>query len=293
MMIAAEGLTKRYGAVLALDHVSFTIEAGESVALWGANGAGKTTTLRCLLGVQSFDGQLNINGIDVRRDAKRARAAIGYVPQETAFYDLTVWETLCFFARLKKAPIHQVEVALEQVQLNAQARKRVAMLSGGMKQRLALAAALLADPPILVLDEPTANLDVSAQRDFTSMIQRLNSAGKTIVFSSHRLDEVMALAKRVFVLSEGRLSLECAPHDLVGKLGLQRWLRIWVAGEHKENSLRLLQESGYTSSPNGHTIYVRLPQGSKMTPLRALEAANIPVEDFELVDNDPTHGSAS
>jgi ABC-type multidrug transport system ATPase subunit len=286
MMIVADHLTKRYGGLTALNAVSFTIAAGEAVALWGANGAGKTTTLRCLLGVQGFEGLLTVNGVDVRRNGKAARAAIGYVPQEAAFYDMTVLETLHFYARLKKAAAQRVGAVLEQVNLTEQRAKRVNMLSGGMKQRLALAVALLADPPILVLDEPTASLDVQAQRDFIHTIQALNQSGKTIVFSSHRLDEVIALGSRVLVLADGRLTLECHPHELAARLGLRRWLRIWIAAQHHEHTLRILDQQGFTYMPNGHSVYVQINRDGKIAPLRSLELARIPVEDFDLIDGE-------
>jgi ABC-type multidrug transport system ATPase subunit len=285
-MIIAKHLTKHYGKVAALNDVSFTIEAGEAVALWGANGAGKTTTLRCLLGVQGFEGELTVNGINVSRNSKAARAAIGYVPQEATFYDMTVLETLHFYARLKKTDRERAQVVLEQVQLTSHHAKRVNMLSGGMKQRLALAVALLADPPVLVLDEPTANLDVQAQRDFIHTIQTLNQSGKTIVFSSHRLDEVIALGSRVLVLADGGLVLECRPHELASKLGLHRWLRIWVATQHKDTTLKMLDEQGFTYMPNGRSVYVQVNLGGKIAPLRLLEQASIPVEDFDLIDGE-------
>lgn len=285
-MITAKNLTKRYGKLTALNKVSFTIEAGEAVALWGANGAGKTTTLRCLLGVQGFEGELIVNGINVSKNGKAARAAIGYVPQETTFYDMTVLETARFYARLKKTTPQRVNEVLDQVQMNPHSAKRVNMLSGGMKQRLALAVALLADPPVLVLDEPTANLDVKAQRDFIHTVQMLNQSGKTVVFSSHRLDEVIALGSRVLVLADGSLTLECPPHELAGKLGLHRWLRIWVAAQHKENTLRILHEQGFTYMPNGRSLYVQVSMGGKIAPLRSLQMANIPVEDFDLIDGE-------
>ena len=285
-MIIAKHLTKHYGKNTALNNVSFTIEAGEAVALWGANGAGKTTTLRCLLGVQGFEGELTVNDIDVRKNSKAARAAIGYVPQEAAFYDMTVLETLHFYARLKKAPAQRVSIVLDQVQLEEHAAKRVSMLSGGMKQRLALAVALLADPPVLVLDEPTANLDVKAQRDFIHTVQNLNQAGKTIVFSSHRLDEVIALGSRALVLADGGLTLECQPHELAEKLGLHRWLRIWVPAQHKQDTRKVLDEGGFTYMPNGRSFYVQVNLDGKIAPLRSLEAASIQVEDFDLIDGE-------
>jgi heme ABC exporter ATP-binding subunit CcmA len=289
-MIIAENLTKRYGATKVLDQVSFTIAAGEAVALWGANGAGKTTTLRCLLGVQSFEGKLTVNSMDVKRQGKQVRAAIGYVPQEAAFYDLTVRETLLFYCRLKKAPLTHIAQVLEQVQLSQHSHKKINNLSGGMKQRLALAAALLGDPPILMLDEPTANLDMQAQRDFSHMIQALNQAGKTIVFSSHRLDEVVTLAQRVLVLADGRLKLQCAPRELAQQLGLYRWLRIWVSSAAYEGAQHTLQQQGFTSLPNGASVYVRVSEGNKIEPLRVLERSSIAIEDFELIDHEPAQG---
>lgn len=285
-MILAKDLTKQYGSVTALNHVSFNIETGEAVALWGANGAGKTTTLRCLLGVHGFAGQLTINGVDVQKNSKAARSAMGYVPQEAAFYDMTVLETLHFYAQLKKVDGQRIHDVLDQVALTNHKTKRVAMLSGGMKQRLALAVALLSDPPILVLDEPTANLDVTAQRDFIHTIQTLNQAGKTIVFSSHRLDEVVALSTRVLVLENGSLKLECHPHELAEKLGLHRWLRIWIADHFKEDTFKVLNEEGFTYMPNGRSVYVQVNPGAKIVPLRLLELANIAVEDFDLIDGE-------
>jgi ABC-type multidrug transport system ATPase subunit len=285
-MIVAKNLTKHYGKVTALNDVSFTINAGESVALWGANGAGKTTTLRCLLGVQGFLGGLTINDIDVRRQGKAARAAVGYVPQEASFYDLSIVETLRFYARLKKVAASRIHDVLNEVQLNDHSEKHVSMLSGGMKQRLALAVALLADPPVLILDEPTANLDVRAQRDFIHTIQALNLNGKTIVFSSHRLDEVLALASRVLVLADGELMLECQPHELSEKLGLNRWLRIWVAHHHRENMLRVLNEQGFVYTPNGRSVFVQVDASGKIAPLWSLQEAHIPIEDFDLVDGE-------
>jgi ABC-type multidrug transport system ATPase subunit len=287
-MIVAKNLTKRYGKTIALQEVSFTIEAGEAVAFWGANGAGKTTTLRCLLGLQGFEGQLTVNGIDVAHHAKAARAAIGYVPQEAAFYDMTVLETLSFYARLKKTDPQRVEAVLKQIQLEAHQHKRVNMLSGGMKQRLALGVALLADPPVLVLDEPTANLDVQAQRDFLHTVQTLNQSGKTVVFSSHRLDEVVALASRVLVLAHGSLLLECPPNELAHRLGLRHWLRIWVDAQHKEDTMSVLKQQGFSFMPNGRSVYVQVDMdaGGKIAPLRSLEQARIPIEDFDLIDGE-------
>ncbi|RME55457.1 MAG: ABC transporter ATP-binding protein, partial [Caldilineae bacterium] len=188
------------------------VNAGESLALWGVNGAGKTTVLKCILGLLDCEGELRLNGYDLRRDGRTARRFLGYVPQELAFYnDLNVADTCRFYARLKGVDPARIPAVLAQVGLEGQERKEVGALSGGMKQRLALALALLGDPPVLLLDEPTSNLDLTARDDFIALLARLRDAGKTLLFTSHHRDEVERLADRVLVLAEGRVVAEGAP----------------------------------------------------------------------------------
>lgn len=221
-VVQVANLTKRYGKFTALNHVSFEIKPGEAIALWGANGAGKSTLIKALLGLITFEGTLHINGQDVRRQSKLARRAIGYVPQEMAFYDLSVQATLEFYAQLKKIDVAKSEAlaaTLGLLGLTPHVKKLVNTLSGGLKQRLALALALLADPPILLLDEPTASLDAQAQRDYLTLLAQLRkNAGKTILFASHRLEEVEALASRVFVLEQGQLVAILTPAELRQRL---------------------------------------------------------------------------
>src|SRR3954471_7104312 len=143
---------KRFGKTSILKGVSFAVRPGQSVALWGSNGAGKTTLIRCLLGLADFDGAIRVANLDVRKDGKSARRMIGYVPQELALYDdFRVVEAARFMARLKGAAPGAVKARLGEVGLlGGHERKRVRELSGGMKQKLALAIALLNDPPILI-----------------------------------------------------------------------------------------------------------------------------------------------
>jgi nitrous oxidase accessory protein len=205
-MIVVRGLTKRFGPVTAVEDLSFTVEAGEAVALWGPNGAGKSTVLHCLLGIVRYDGTIELGGCDPHRHGKAARRLVGFVPQQIHLpEDFTVREVVDFFARLKGASPETIPGVLERLGLAAHAEKRVGTLSGGMKQRVALAVALLGDPPILLLDEPTASLDAQSRRDFLHLLGELKRSGKTLLFSSHRQDEILSLADRVLILEQGRL----------------------------------------------------------------------------------------
>lgn len=286
-MITVENLSKRYGNYAALKNLTFSVKHGESLALWGDNGAGKTTALLCLLGVHPFEGRVTVNGIDVRQHSKLARMGIGYIPQEVKFYDMSVQDNLLFYARLKKVSTTNLTEVLDRVGLGEARRKAVRSLSGGMKQRLALAIGLLGDPPVLLLDEPTANLDVQARREFLDLVQGLNQSGKTIVFTTHRLEEVAALAGRVLVLKDGQIEVECTPAELPEKLGLQKWLRIYVPHDQRAEALRLLEGQGFRPVLNSTAFYVKVPPQEKMIPLRLLEAASIPVQDFDVVDTRP------
>lgn len=205
-MIHAAGLVKRYGAVVAVDHLSFDVNAGETFALVGPNGAGKTTTLRLLLGLSLPDqGTIAIGAGRLPPHDPEARAALGYVPQKVEFpRGRTVTEVLRFFARLRGLDARAVDRALERVGLSEFASRRATELSGGYTQRLSLGQALLADPSLLVLDEPTASLDPEATWEFRSLVEQLRAEGKTILLCSHLLSEVERVADRVLILVEGR-----------------------------------------------------------------------------------------
>ena len=290
-MIRVIDLTKKFGPFTAVDRVSFAVAPGEAVALWGANGAGKTTIIRSLLGLLSGEGTLQVNGYDARRAGKRARAAMGYVPQELAFHeDLSARETAQFYAQLKKVSSDRVEAMLAEVGLSEHGDKPVGTLSGGMKQRLALALALLADPPVLLLDEPTSNLDTKARDDFIRLLLRQKARGKTLLFTSHRLEEVTILADRVLVLEAGRLTQTCdRPAELADRLGMQLSLKLIVPEGSRTDALMLLQAQGFQATVNGAGLRVNVSPTAKTAPLRALLAGNIEVNNFE-IDNGLDNG---
>jgi ABC-type multidrug transport system ATPase subunit len=220
MMIEIRDLHKRFGRTPVLAGATCRIERGQSVALWGPNGAGKTTLLRCILGLLDFKGEVHVGGLDVRRFGKHVRRHIGYVPQEMAFYDdYHVHETVRLIGRLRGAAASDMAACLHGVGLHEERRKYVRQLSGGMKQRLALGLAMLNDPPVLALDEPTSNLDSDARRGLLDQLLQLKRAGKTILFISHRPEEVIGLADRVLTLEHGRIVADqeaaafASPHE--------------------------------------------------------------------------------
>lgn len=286
-MILVEKLTKRYGHFTAVRDLNLELRHGEALALWGRNGAGKTTVIRCLLGLTRCDGRIFVGGSELRRHGKLVRQTIGYVPQELAFYDdMTALGCLNFFAAIKRVPAERCRSVIREVGLEAHERKRVSEMSGGMKQRLALAAALLADPPLLLLDEMTSNLDAKARSDFLARLARLKRAGKTMLFTSHRLDEVEALADRVLVMSDGEVTLECPGQELAAALGLGRRLKLIVAPDQIERAAATLRERGFDPRRNGSGLWVRVAPHAKLAPVEALLAARIRPGDFDLATDD-------
>lgn len=281
-MITITNLIKRFGRTPAVDDVSLSLDQGDAVALWGSNGAGKTTLIRCVLGLLRYRGAIRVGGIDVRRNGKAARMLIGYVPQELGFYDeLRVDSAICYFARLKGIANASPAASLQGVGLEGNGGKRVRELSGGMKQRLALAIALLGDPPILVLDEVTASLDALGRHEFVGLLRQLTGSGRTLLFASHRLEEVRSLARRVAVLERGRLLRidDCArfapdaQHAAV--------LHLHLSADARMPAIRALAAGGFSPTLNGTGILVPVASEHKAAPFRILADAQIAVDNFE------------
>ena len=155
-------------------------------------------------------------------------------------------------------------------------------VSGGMKQRLALALALLNDPPVLVLDEPTSNLDTVARSQLLSLLSQVKADGKTIIFTSHRVEEIEMLADRVFVLEKGKLQFECAARDLANKVGLRTQIKLRLAVGMLDTALSILRNEGFTVQRNGVGVIVDVPPGEKARPIHSLSKNDIHVLDFEM-----------
>jgi ABC-2 type transport system ATP-binding protein len=213
-LIVAEQLTKWYGSRPAIDHVSLEVEAGEVMGLLGPNGSGKTTILRILTGyLRPSSGTARIAGLDVVDEALEARGRVGYVPEDAPLYDwMETRQFLTFMARLKGLTRRQattaVDAAIERLALGDVRLLLIGKLSRGYRQRVAIAQALLGDPQLLVLDEPTNGLDPQGIKEIRELLVELNASGTTVFLSSHLLAEVEQLCTRVGVVDRGRLVLE-------------------------------------------------------------------------------------
>jgi len=208
--IEVEELTRRFGAFTAVDHVSFTVERGEIMGFLGPNGAGKTTTIKMLAGLlRPSAGKGRVAGLDLLREAEAIKRRIGYMSQLFSLYgDLTVEENIEFFAGLYGVPRAQRaerrDWVLEMAGLAAEKRQLTGSLPLGWKQRLALGCAVLHEPPLLFLDEPTSGVDPLSRRRFWELIQEMAAAGRTVLVSTHAMDEA-EYCHRLALMNRGRL----------------------------------------------------------------------------------------
>ena len=208
-MIKVTNLTKSFGNFPALSDISFEVKRGETFALLGPNGSGKSTTLKCIAGLTvPTSGNISVLGADVWKERKQALQSLSYLPQRATFPDtLSAREVMRFYCRLRKLPLDRIDqlLANSEFDFDGFADRRVVEFSGGMTQRLGLAVACLPDTPLLLLDEPTVSLDPEGAVQFREFVKGLKRAGKTILFSSHMLEDVQQLADQVAILVNGKL----------------------------------------------------------------------------------------
>lgn len=204
-MIRLENVSKRYGRRIALSDVSFDLPPGEVTLLLGANGAGKSTLLRCLLGITDYEGWITVAGLTPLHQGCAVRSLIGYMPQTGGLHpDLTVDETMRLYAEIRNVAIDRASALLGEAGLAEHRSSKVGDLSGGMRQRLGFALALLTDPQILVLDEPSASLDASSRAWLAGRLRRMAQDGRTVLVSTHAGQELLDIADRRIVLEDGR-----------------------------------------------------------------------------------------
>ncbi len=237
--IEVRDLVKTYGSVRAVRGISFTVGQGEVFGLLGHNGAGKTTTIRVLTGrAKPTAGQAIVQGFDVTEDMDRIKPLINLVFEEQNLYErFSGRENLRIFARLYGVPAARVDTLLEQVDLVAVARRKVKTYSTGMRQRLLIARALVNQPRVLFLDEPTRGLDPASARDLREMIASLGSAGTTVFLTTHDMDEADQLCHRVAFLSQGEIVALDAPRELKLRFGERR--ATVLLRDRQEHDIRL------------------------------------------------------
>ncbi len=284
-LISFQNVTKKFGSFTALDDVSFDVRAGESVALWGSNGAGKTTLIRCMLGVTNFKGEVTVEGISSKKHGKEVRKRIGYVPQVMPFFDLPVGEMVLLITRLRGVTATEGLNLLKRFNLDHTHRKPVRSLSGGMRQKLALTLALLGDPHLLVLDEPTANLDAATQKELIGMLNELKQEGRTIIFTSHRWSEVRALADTVVNLEQGQV----VEHDTVKSLAPdldQVSIRIEIGAEQMQVAAESLRKVGFVPYVNSSHLLVSVQDKAKMDVFSALTQQGVAPINFDVEEEE-------
>ena len=215
MSIKVRSVSKSYGEQLVLDEVSFSVQKGEVVGFLGPNGAGKSTMMKILTGYTlPSQGEVSVGEVNVLSDLLSAQQKIGYLPEQNPLYkDMYVREYLSFCANIFKIKKERIEEVIEQVGLMPEVRKEIGQLSRGYQQRVGIAAAILHDPEVLILDEPTIGLDPNQLQEIRGLIKKLGEK-KTVLFSTHIMQEVEAVCDRVIIIKEGKLLLDNSLYEL-------------------------------------------------------------------------------
>nr|WP_298413782.1 ABC transporter ATP-binding protein [uncultured Halomonas sp.] len=282
-IITFDGVTKRHGDVTSLQDLHLGVHQGEVLALLGHNGAGKTTAMKLILGlIAPSEGELRVFGAAPQGSAaNQLRQRLGFLPENVGFYEqLSGREVLDYFARLKRVDRHQIDDLLEQVGLGEASNRRVKTYSKGMRQRLGLAQALLGEPQLLLLDEPTTGLDPAATRDFYTTVKTLRDRGCTVLLSSHVLPGVEPYIDRALILGAGRRLALGSLDELRNQAALP--LTIRVKGDEAMNTPPADLPAHEMRRLNGHACEFLVPPENKMQVLRRL--ATMPgVEDIELL----------
>ena len=222
-MIEVKNVTKKYGSVVAVDNISFKIENGEIMGLLGPNGAGKSTTMNMITGyVEPTEGTIIVDEYDIEKKPKKAKKQIGYMPEGVPLYnDMTVKEFITYMAQIKKIDKktrkEKIQQIIEKTGLEEVEQKLIKNLSRGYKQRVSMAGALVGDPPILILDEPTVGLDPKQITEIRNLIKELGKT-HTVILSSHILSEVSQICDKVIIINKGKIIAIDTPENLENKV---------------------------------------------------------------------------
>ncbi len=218
-IIEVKDLTKKYGELLAVDHISFSVKEGEIFGILGPNGAGKTTTLEMIEGLKRpSSGSIMLDGKDVERETEAVKAVIGVQLQSSSFFEaLTLTELLDTFGAMYNRRVDPMEL-LEEVQLTDKAKAQAKELSGGQRQRLSIAIGMVNNPRVLFLDEPTTGLDPQARHNLWDLILQVRKKGTTVVLTTHYMDEAEVLCERVAIMDHGKIVSLDTPRMLIEQL---------------------------------------------------------------------------
>ncbi len=271
-IIQAQAVTKRFGETEALQALDLEVGSGECVGLLGPNGAGKSTFIGCLYGaVVRTGGNLMVFGLDPQKEARTIKTRLGVVPQENALdEELTVLENMRLYARFALLPLklarERIEALLEEMSLEHKRDAPIRSLSGGMKRRLVFVRALLSDPELLILDEPTTGLDPAVRHVLWEKVLNYRQSGKTVLITTHYMHEAELLCNRVVILNRGKVIATGTPRDLIDRHapGYVGYFRI-----QEEPILRKQIRPDWPVFQQGHQTCIRVPRLEDLTALQA------------------------
>ena len=282
-MIEVDNLSKFYGDFIAIESVSFQVNRGEVVAFLGPNAAGKTTTLRCITGfLPPSSGTVRVDGYDILKNSIEARRQIGYLPENVPLYtDMTVHDYLDFQGQLRKMGAKQrkarIDYVVERLRLDFYTNTLIGRLSKGYRQRVGLAQAILHDPQVLVLDEPTASIDPVQVVETRDLVKGLGQE-HTVIFSTHILSEASAVSQRVVVINEGHIIAEDKPDNLAISLRGTEQVQMEVRGPGRDIATKLREVEGVTKVTRQD-----LPGGLNLLVLECRPGTNVKEELAALV----------
>lgn len=286
-VIETRNLSKKFKDVQAVNDLSMKVRKGEIFGFLGPNGAGKTTTIKMIMALtHSSAGEVLVNGKRVSNDSVQIRKEIGYLPERIAFYDnLTPLQTLHFFCELKGADKSVAEPLIKEVGLKDAIDRKVGTFSKGMTQLLGVAQAMIGNPSIYILDEPTIGLDARWVKVIRDKIKMLNEQGATILFSSHILSEVQNLCDRVAIINRGRLIAEDTITNLSQYLNIKPRLEIYIPDLGGKVPEGLLSIEGVTGAEaKGEMLSVTCVSDARAKVLKAIEERGMTIRDFRTIE---------
>ena len=286
-IIRVKNLTKNYKDLKAVNNVSFNVRKGEVFGFLGPNGAGKTTTIKSILDLIKTDsGEININGIDIKKGGKEAKKIIGYLPEKVAFYNnLTALQNMYFYAEMKNVPKEECKPLIEEMGLENEVNKKVGKFSKGMVQRLGMARALLGNPPILILDEPSGGLDPRGVALVRNKIREMRGKGTTVFVSSHILSEMQEVCDRVGIIDKGTFVAEDAVDKLRSKLNLKPKLVLELEKVSEEIIKSIKEVDGVDNVEIiGVMVHITCDQKAKSKIILAVEKAGGSIVNIQTME---------